>query len=109
MKYSTYTEYLALPEYRAVCRIVAERSQGLCEFCGDTADDFHHVKYCKWGEVDTPDNLLHVCRECHENEHTCHGCGGYLKAEAIKKRSKFCRQCRDNGLDLDTQEQSNGR
>ncbi len=102
MKYSTYAEYLALPEYRAVCRVVAERSMGYCEFCGDAADDFHHVKYCKWGEIDTPENLLHVCRECHENEHTCHGCGGYLKAEAIKKRTRFCRQCRDNGLDKAT-------
>lgn len=93
--YSNYQEYLALPEFRRTCEIVANRSGGLCEFCGDPATEFHHVKYCRWGEVDPPENLLHVCHECHENEHTCHGCGGYLKAEAIKRKTRFCKQCRE--------------
>lgn len=92
--YTNYDEYLACPEFRESCRMVAIRSGGVCEFCGDAATEFHHVKYCRWGEFDPPENLLHLCHECHENEHTCHGCGGFLKAEAIKKKTKLCMSCR---------------
>lgn len=96
MLYRTYDEYLRLPEFRSVCWSVAERSGGLCETqgCKRKAIDFHHVKYCKWGEVDTEENLLHLCRECHEVAHTCEKCGGWLKSDAIKMNTKLCKACR---------------
>lgn len=96
MLYRTYSEYLQLPEFRSVCRQVSERSNGVCEIegCSNKAVDMHHIKYCKWGDVDTADNLLHLCRNCHEQAHTCDGCGGWLKADAIKLNTKLCKECR---------------
>lgn len=93
-KYKTYTEYLATPEFRSVCGIVATRSGNRCEDCGLGAVDFHHVRYCRWGSFDVPENLLHLCRACHENRHRCSRCGSIrLKARHIKSKVNICDQC----------------
>ena len=101
--YANYTEYLKHPKFREVCERVRRRSGGRCEGdivmqhgphrCGRNAMDFHHVRYCKWGQFDPPENLLHLCRECHEAAHTCQNCGGILKAEAIKAGRDICYSC----------------
>lgn len=97
MTYSTYAEYLELPEFRAVCEKVRRRSSGVCEWCGRRqAVEAHHVAYCRWGEIDTELNLLDVCRPCHCNLHRCKSCGEVkLKAADIKKGSRVCRKCRE--------------
>ena len=93
--YSRYEEYLRHPIFRAVCREVAKRSGGLCEEseCRNKAIDMHHVRYCKWGEFDTADNLLHLCRECHERRHRCSKCGGFMKSDSIKAGRSTCGLC----------------
>jgi hypothetical protein len=98
MSYKSYSEYLSHPTFRAVCDVVKQRSGGtggICETegCNSQGVDMHHVRYCKWGEFDTPENLLHLCRECHEDAHTCRSCGGILKAEAIKADRDVCFDC----------------
>jgi hypothetical protein len=92
--YSTYAEYLRHPRFRAVCKLVRQRSGGKCERCGRQAIDFHHVRYCRWGDFDTPDNLQHLCRECHEAAHTCLRCGGIMKSADIKRGGESCGRCR---------------
>ena len=40
-----------------------------CEVCGATAVDIHHIKARGMGgnpHADTPENLIAVCRTCHE-------------------------------------------
>lgn len=98
MRYVSYREYLELPDYRAVCDEVRRRSGGICEVCkARAAIEAHHVAYCKWGEVDTPENLLDVCRQCHCDLHRCSRCEEVtLKAVEIKAGSKVCRACQGN-------------
>jgi hypothetical protein len=97
MTYATYAEYLKLPEFRDVCDQVRRRSKGVCEWCGKRpATEPHHVAYCRWGEVDTALNLLHVCHNCHCDLHRCESCGDVrLKAAEIKTGDRVCRKCRE--------------
>jgi hypothetical protein len=96
MSYATYAEYLRHPRFRAVCERVRGRSGGRCETtsCSCVAVDFHHIRYCRWGDFDEPENLRHLCRKCHELAHKCGSCGGWLKSDAIKLGSNLCRKCR---------------
>lgn len=95
MMYSTYQEYLQLPEFRAVCSEVRQRSGGVCEWCGARdATEPHHVAYCMWGTVDISFNLLDVCHQCHCDLHRCSECRQVkLKARHIKAGSQMCDDC----------------
>jgi hypothetical protein len=98
MSYATYTEYLATDQFRWACGIVEERSGGRCESCRSRmATEFHHVRYCKWGQYDPPENLEHICHQCHCDKHRCVKCGQVaLKAKHIKLCSFICDRC-NNG------------
>lgn len=49
---------------------VYERSNGVCEWCNSQrATQMHHKKYRSAGGLDTGDNLIHVCVECHIKLH----------------------------------------
>jgi hypothetical protein len=95
MSYATYQEYLSTDQFRWACGIAEERSGGRCESCRSrTATEFHHIRYCKWGEYDPPENLVHICHECHCDKHRCEKCGRVaLKARHIKSRSSICDRC----------------
>lgn len=95
MLYTSYSEYLKLPEFRAVCQRIRQRSGGICECCKVAkATEPHHVVYCKWGEIDSEHNLLDVCHKCHCKLHTCEQCGQVkLKAKQIKLGKKVCFDC----------------
>ena len=38
----------------------------LCQICGDTADDLHHLFYGRYGADKDDKTLISVCRKCHE-------------------------------------------
>jgi 5-methylcytosine-specific restriction endonuclease McrA len=43
-----------------------------CRVCGTTAQDIHHIEPKGMGgrpNADTPDNLIALCRSCHEKAH----------------------------------------
>ena len=45
---------------------VVERSGGACEVCRSArAVHMHHIKRRSQGGESTPENLLHVCYDCH--------------------------------------------
>lgn len=93
--YRTYQEYLSTPEFCSVRAIVRVRSSGICEECHTKRSvDIHHVAYCKWGEFDTEENLLDLCRQCHEGRHRCTMCNQIrLKANDIKRGVTICVRC----------------
>jgi len=103
LKYKTYSEYLAHPKFQDVCRHVSCRSGGRCEWeiirshgperCSAKAVHFHHIVYCKWGDFDEPENLLHLCKECHVLAHTCDTCGCVFGSEPIKAGRTQCFDC----------------
>lgn len=97
MTYQTYAEYLKTPQFAATVALVRSRSKGICEDCkSQSGVDPHHIRYCKWGEYDPPENLVFLCRQCHEKRHTCTKCGFVaLKAKHVKSGSTICDQCKE--------------
>ena len=51
--------------WRDVCRQVKARDGGKCRVCGKRGTDPHHIIRRGVGP-DTTDNVLWVCRQCHE-------------------------------------------
>ena len=66
-----------------------------CELCGGQADDIHHIKRRGEGGGDELENLIAVCRECHNK---CHD-GVYEKKELFDRHLKFCEK-RKYGFNL---------
>lgn len=68
--------------WQAVCRVVTIRDQGQCRACGRTCSfgakerrykaDPHHLTYRSAGGQDTPQNVVQLCRSCHDDVHV-HG------------------------------------
>ena len=67
---------MAIP--KPVRELVAKRSGGVCEGCGQArATDMHHRRFKSRGGKDTPSNLLHLCGGMYGlpggNHSGCHG------------------------------------
>lgn len=64
------------PDYDATVQRVFIRAKGQCEVvldnarCPRRAKDAHHAVKRSQGGEDTPDNLLAVCRPCHDRTDT---------------------------------------
>lgn len=56
-------------EYTKVRKLVYERDGGLCVLCGAMATDTHHIIFRSHGGPDTLENLVCLCRECHNLAH----------------------------------------
>jgi len=41
----------------------------LCEVCGKVAVDIHHIVYRSQGGTDDIENLIALCRSCHNKAH----------------------------------------
>jgi len=94
LRYRTYGEYIRTPEFRILRRFVLKRAAGQCVDCGRNATQVHHVRYCKWGDIDAPENLVAICFRCHEDRHRCVECGEVrLKAREIKMGLITCPRC----------------
>jgi hypothetical protein len=65
-----YREYLASDDWRKLRGGALTWSSGKCDFCGDLAEQVHHVRYPKTFGNERPSDLVSVCRRCHE---LCHG------------------------------------
>ncbi len=77
-----YEKHLESPEWDGLKGQARARANNQCEFCGDVAYAVHHVKYPKVFPNDCLDNLVVVCRQCHELSHGIRrsGTGRPLKA-----------------------------
>jgi len=56
----------------------------LCEVCGNQATDIHHIEDRGMGGSKTKDyieNLIGLCRECHNK---AHGIGGKIEKETLR-------------------------
>ena len=62
-----YQKYLASREWRLKRKEVIERADNICERCfsADIAN-VHHLTYERLGKEDARNDLLGVCRPCHE-------------------------------------------
>jgi len=55
----------------------------LCEVCQAVAVDIHHIVFKSQGGTDTIDNLIALCRDCHDCSH------GKVKDNFISKETLF--------------------
>lgn len=53
-----------------------------CEVCGKEAVDIHHIIFGRFKRSDEPDNLVALCRECHNS---AHGIGGRINKDILLK------------------------
>ncbi len=51
-------------------RLVYERDNGQCAFCGERAVDCHHIVLKSLGGKNDERNLISLCRACHETVHS---------------------------------------
>lgn len=95
MSYRNYDEYLSHPDFLRSVGEARRRSEDKCESCGEAKQtEPHHLRYCKWGDFDPPENLMMLCRSCHEDAHRCQRCGEIaLKAYHIKRGIGVCDSC----------------
>lgn len=52
----------------------------LCEVCFSQAVDLHHIIYKSQGGSDNVDNIIALCRTCHEQAHSNELSVDYLQA-----------------------------
>ncbi|KKL45253.1 hypothetical protein LCGC14_2357560, partial [marine sediment metagenome] len=64
-----YAVYLKSPKWIALRKRAAARAKNLCEFCGRQGEAIHHVFYPRVLKDDHLDNLIVVCKSCHELSH----------------------------------------
>ena len=55
--------------YARLRRHVVERDGGRCVLCLQNGTDVHHVIYRSQGGTDSLNNLVLLCRHCHERAH----------------------------------------
>jgi 5-methylcytosine-specific restriction endonuclease McrA len=48
---------------------IGEQDTPTCEVCGVIATDIHHILYKSQGGKDIIENLIGLCRECHNKAH----------------------------------------
>lgn len=92
MSYRNYGEYLKHPVFLKSVDEARLRAGGVCEQCRAAArTEPHHLRYCRWGDFDPPENLIMLCRSCHTEAHRCRRCGQIaLKAHHIKRGLFVC-------------------
>jgi 5-methylcytosine-specific restriction endonuclease McrA len=50
-----------------------------CEYCSSPAIDIHHLIFKSQGGKDVIENLIALCRDCHNKAHNEPGFNNYLK------------------------------
>jgi hypothetical protein len=64
-----YRRHLKSPEWQEQRDSALARTGGFCQFCGDYAEQVHHVKYPKQFGHEHPHSLIPVCDRCHNIAH----------------------------------------
>ena len=77
-KQIAHREYLNSPAWKEIRQKVLERDGYECQKCHNPGSDVHHKTYEHWGK-EPLDDLVTLCRPCHDNHHI-------LQKEAIQRR-----------------------
>src|SRR3954466_3620744 len=64
------TQRLPIADYKERCSRVRERDRWQCQLCGAREQlEVHHIIFRSRGGDDSLENLITVCRSCHEMAH----------------------------------------
>jgi hypothetical protein len=67
-----YRTYLSSSHWIQKRVEILQQANGLCEICSQPANQVHHLHYRSIGN-EQPEDLMAVCRECHELIHALAG------------------------------------
>lgn len=82
-----YADYLRSPEWRAKADAVLERDRGRCRRCDAAAEDVHHLTYERIFCEDL-DDLIALCRTCHELDHKRLGLEESRRQEGLQRAAQ---------------------
>lgn len=68
-KTDEYRKYLKSGAWQEKRAHALDRTDGFCQFCGEPAENVHHVQYPKQLGTEHPNSLIPVCKRCHEISH----------------------------------------
>lgn len=68
-KRDIYRNYLKSDDWKHLREKACIRANYKCEFCGAPYENVHHVSYPKNLKDDTLENLIVVCKACHDKSH----------------------------------------
>lgn len=68
-KAEEYRQYLKSGTWQEKRDLALDRTSGFCQFCGAPAEHVHHTKYPKQLGTEHPNNLIPVCKRCHDISH----------------------------------------
>lgn len=60
---------IVIDTWKDVKKIVHDREDGLCFFCGDKGVDVHHIQQVQHSGLPDVDNLILLCDDCHKGQH----------------------------------------
>ena len=96
-----YRQYMDSNHWRELRKLAISRANRLCEFCGRQGESVHHVRYPKAVAKDHADNLVVVCRQCHELSHgirrssnSHQDLGGILQCSLSALGRGYCEECK---------------
>jgi hypothetical protein len=64
-----YKQFLKSEDWQELRLVALARTDGFCQYCGETAINVHHVKYPKIFGEEHPHSLIPVCGRCHNISH----------------------------------------
>ena len=74
MHKSEYVDYLKSDDWRERRKELMEEAEKLCSKCGEKATQLHHLNYDNLGEEELDEDVIAVCKDCHDE---IHGKGDY--------------------------------
>ena len=74
MHKSEYIEYLKSNEWKERRKHLMEQADWICSKCGKKATQLHHISYDNIGEEELDDDVIALCKDCHDE---IHGKGDY--------------------------------
>ena len=69
MSKGSYRRYLMSEDWRERRKELLEEANYECEECGEKATVIHHLKYDNLGEEELGEDVMVLCKECHEDKH----------------------------------------
>lgn len=70
LKRMSYDQYLRSPEWKELRQKRIQRDNYQCVICGSAKNlDVHHISYIHMGESGEIDDLITLCRSCHQKIH----------------------------------------
>lgn len=82
-KADEYRQYLKSGAWQEKRNFALDRTDGFCQFCGEPAENVHHVQYPKQLGTEHPNSLIPVCKRCHDISH------GIQKMQVISSAEIF--------------------